>query len=96
MSELYYIYKMSSNRRADAKVFTETEAKKLKGQVVLCGATFHLRAGVYGLLFCKPADYPHWERYAKNNGGKIIEWEGTNLYAPNGKIIAFSKQGEKP
>ena len=88
MSELYYIYKMGEDRRRDARVITETEASKLKGQVVLCGATYHLKAGVYGLLFCKPEDYPHWEAYAKKNSAKIVEWENGELLAPNGRLIA--------
>ena len=89
MPTLYYIYKMGSKRRQDARVFTATEAKKLKDQLELCGATFHLKAGVYGLLYCKPEDRSHWEEYAKRNAAKIIEWEDGKLRAPNGKTIAL-------
>lgn len=87
-SELYYIYKMNSKKRQEVRVFTATEAKKLKGQVELCGATFHLKAGVYGLLYCKMEDRSHWTEYAKRNAAKTIEWQKDELRAPNGKIIA--------
>lgn len=90
--ELYYVFGMGSEKRKAAKVITETEKKKLKVQAVLCGATFYLKAHVYGLLYCKPEDYAHWEAWAKKNSGKIIEWENYKstdyLYSPNRKEIA--------
>ncbi len=95
--ELWYVYGMGSDKRKLAKVFTETEAKKLKGQVVHCGATFYVKAGHYGLLYCKPDDYAHWEKWAKAHSGKIIEWETykerSYLYSPNRKQIAFRDTG---
>lgn len=87
--KLYYIYNMRSDKRKAARVFTETEAKKLKGQVELCGAAFHLKAHIYGLLYCKPEDREHWTEYAKNNTGIPISWQDGKLRAPNGKIIAM-------
>lgn len=87
MDELYYIYGMGEDKRKEAKVFTETEARKIKG-LVICGASFHLKAHVYGLLSCKPEDYEHWTQYASANGGRIIEWEDGKLRAPNGRVIA--------
>lgn len=90
--ELWYVYGMGGKKREAAKVMTETEAKKLKGQTVHCGATFYVKAGHYGLLYCKPEDYAHWEKWAKAQGGKIIEWENyrtsSYLYSPNRKQIA--------
>jgi hypothetical protein len=98
IQELWYIYGMGSDKRKAAKVYTETEAKKLKDQVVQCGATFYVKSGHYGLLYCKPNDYAHWETWAKAHGGKIIEWDNytrddgviaSYLYSPNHKQIAY-------
>lgn len=97
--ELYYVFAMGSEKRKAAKVFTETESKKLKNQVVCCGATYYLKARCYGLIYCKPADYEHWMEWAKKRGGRIIEWEHykrddgvtcSYLYSPNRKQIAYT------